>query len=70
MVFDDKTKQQIVEKFNAELKDDVYIKLFSTDLISGNNNSEYIDFTKEFLKELSEISGKIHLDFDVFLCKM
>ena len=62
MVFNDKTKQQIVEKFDAELKDDVYIKLFSTDLISGNNNSEYIDFTKEFLKELSEINSKIHVD--------
>ena len=64
MVFDDKTKQQIKEKFDAELKDDVSIKLFSTNLISGNNNSEYIDFTKEFLKELSEMSSKIHLDFD------
>lgn len=62
MVFDDKTKQQIREKFDAELKGDVYIKLFSTDLISGNNNSEYIDFTKEFLKELSEINSKIHVD--------
>jgi len=62
MVFDDKTKQQIREKFDAELKDDVYIKLFSTDLISGNNNNEYIDFTKEFLKELSEINSKIHVD--------
>jgi thioredoxin 1 len=62
MVFDDKTKQQIVEKFDAELKNDVYIKLFSTDLISENNNSEYIDFTKEFLKELSEINSKIHVD--------
>jgi len=64
MVFDDKTKQQISEKFGAELKNDVYIKLFSTDLISGDNNSEYLDFTKEFLKELSEMSGKVHLDFD------
>jgi len=62
MVFDDKTKQQIRGKFDAELKDDVYIKLFFTDLISGNNNSEYIDFTKEFLKELSEINSKIHVD--------
>ncbi len=64
MVFDDKTKQQIVEKFNADLKNDVYIKMFSTDLISGNNNGEYVDFTKEFLKELSEMSSKIHLDSD------
>ncbi len=62
MIFDDKTRQQIREKFDAELKDDVYIKLFSTDLISGNNNSEYIDFTKEFLKELSEINDKVHVD--------
>jgi len=62
MVFDDRIKQQIREKFDAELKDDVYIKLFFTDLISGNNNSEYIDFTKEFLKELSEINSKIHVD--------
>jgi len=61
-VFDDRIKQQIREKFDAELKDDVYIKLFFTDLISGNNNSEYIDFTKEFLKELSEINSKIHVD--------
>ena len=64
MIFDDKTRQQIREKFDAELKDDVYIKLFSTNLILGNNNSEYIDFTKEFLNELSEMSGQIHLDFD------
>ena len=62
MIFDDKTKQQITEKFNAELKDDVYIKLFSTDLVLENNNSEYVDFTKEFLKELSEINSKIHID--------
>jgi len=67
MVFDDKTKEQIVKKFNAELKDDVYMKLFSTDLISGNDNSEYIDFTKEFLKELSEMDSRIHLDsYDMY----
>lgn len=62
MIFDDKTKQQIKEKFDAELKNDVTIKLFSTNLILGNNNSEYVDFTKEFLKELSEINSKIHVD--------
>jgi thioredoxin 1 len=62
MVFDDKTRQQITEKFEAELKNDVYIKLFSSNLIMGNNNSEYVDFTKNFLKELSEISSKIQVD--------
>ncbi len=62
MIFNDETKQQIREKFDAELKDDVYIKMFSATLISGNNTSEYVDFTKEFLKELSEISSKIHVD--------
>ncbi len=62
MIFDDKTRQQIREKFDAELKDDVFIKLFSSNLIIGNSNSEYVDFTKEFLKELSEINSKIHVE--------
>jgi len=61
MIFDDQTRQQIREKFDAELKDDVSIKLFSSNLIVGNSNSEYVDFTKEFLKELSEINSKIHV---------
>ena len=62
MIFDDKTRQQIREKFDAELKDDVFIKLFSSNLITGNSKNEYDDFTKEFLKELSEINSKIHVD--------
>jgi len=66
MIFDDKTRQQIREKFEAELKDDVYIRLFSSSLITGtgDGNKEYVDFTKEFLKELSEINDKIHIDFE------
>jgi len=64
MLFDDKTRQQIREKFDAELKDNVSIKLFSSNLITENNNNEFINFTKEFLKELSEINSKIHVDFN------
>ena len=64
MIFDDKTRQQISEKFETELKEDVYIRLFSSSVITGDGNKEYVDFTKGFLKELSEINDKIHIDLE------
>ncbi|MBN2398260.1 MAG: hypothetical protein JXI32_07760, partial [Deltaproteobacteria bacterium] len=62
MVFDDRTRQYIKEKLEEELTNDVYIKLFSSSLITGNTVKEYTDFTEDFLKELSEINGKIHVE--------
>ena len=43
---------------------DVHIKLFSSNLITGNTTREYTDFTEDFLKDLSEINDKIHVEYD------
>ena len=66
MVLDDRTRQEIKKKFEAELREDVHIKLFSSNLImgTGDGNSEYVDFTKDFVKELSELHDKIHVAFE------
>ncbi len=64
MIFDDKTREQIREKLDAELIEDVHIRLFASNIITGEGTSEYTDFTKQFLKELSEIHPKIHIDVD------
>ncbi|MBN2284774.1 MAG: thioredoxin [Deltaproteobacteria bacterium] len=66
MLLDDKTRQQIKAKFDAELTNDVYIRLFSTGLITaaGDDSKEYVEFTKEFLRELTELNDRIHVEFD------
>lgn len=67
MLLDDKTRKQLEDKFKEELKDKVDIKLFSSNIITGTDNSEYTRFTREFLKELADISPKIKLiDMDMY----
>jgi len=64
MVFDEKTRQRIKEKFAMELKNDVHIRVFSSNLVTGNGPQEYTEFTKDFLKELSDLDERMHVDFE------
>jgi len=64
MVFDDQTRQYIKEKFEAELTNDVYITLFSSNVLTIQDVAQFVDFTKDFLKELSEIDSRIHVQYD------
>jgi thioredoxin 1 len=64
MVFDDQTRQYIKEKFEEELTNDVYIKFFSSNLLTADDVTQYVDFTRDFLKELSEIDSRIHVEDD------
>ncbi len=64
MIFDDQTRQYIKGKFEAEFINDVYIRLFSSNLVTAQDVTQYIDFTRDFLKELSEIESRIHVEYD------
>ncbi len=67
MLLDNKTRKQLDAKFKEELRDEVEIKLFSSNIITGTDNSEYTRFTREFLEELADISPKIKLkDMDMY----
>lgn len=66
MLLDKKVRSQLDQKFKAELKRDVDIKMFSSAIISnptGTDNREYVQFTHDFLKELTEVSSKIKVEF-------
>jgi len=63
MLFDQKTKDLLDRKFSQELKEEVDIKVFTRDIIVGGENPEYAQFSKELVKELSQINNKIKAEY-------
>lgn len=63
MLFDQNTKDLLDRKFSQELKEEVDIKVFTRDIIVGGENPEYAQFSKELVKELSQINNKIKVEY-------
>lgn len=63
MLIDPKTKEFLERKYNQELKGDVDIKVLTRNIIVGGENPEYAQFSKELVKELSQINNKIKAEY-------
>ncbi len=60
-LIDFKTASELKNKFEKELKENVEVAVFTSNIISPGNEqqNELNDFTKQFIKELSEIDNRI-----------
>jgi thioredoxin 1 len=63
MLFDSQTREFLEKKYGQELKDEVDIKVFTRDIIIGDENPQYAQFSKELARELSQINDKIKAEF-------
>ena len=63
MLIDAKTTELLKRKYDQELKDEVDIKIFTRDIIIGKENPEYTQFSKELVRELSQIDSKIKAEY-------
>jgi thioredoxin 1 len=63
MLIDSQTRELLKNKYSQELKDDVDLKVFTRDIIIGGENPEYAQFSKEIVKELSQINKKIKAEY-------
>lgn len=63
MLIDPKTRDFLERKYSQELKEDVDIKVFTREIIIGDENPEYAQFSKEIVKELSQINNKIKTEY-------
>ncbi len=60
-LIDDSSRKQLVERFQAELTNEIVVDLFT-----GTENPDYVEFTEKLLNELSEIEPKIIVNqFDI-----
>ena len=62
----DSDREKLIERFEAELDSDVNVKLFSEPgfglYVPGRRTCVSCSETEELMKELAELSDKIHLD--------
>jgi thioredoxin 1 len=63
MLIDPKTREFLEKKYSQELKDEVDIKVFTRDIIIGDENPQYAQFSKELVRELSQINNKIKAEY-------
>lgn len=63
MLIDPQSRQALEKKFRQELKEDVDIKVFTRDIIIKSENPEFAQFSKELVKELSQINSKIKAEY-------
>ena len=63
MLIDTKTRELLERKYSQELKENVDIKVLTRDIIVGGENPEYAKFSKELVKELSQINDKIKAEY-------
>ena len=63
MLIDPQTREYLNKKYNQELIEDVDLKVFTRDIIIGGEDPEYAQFSKELVKELSQINAKIKSEF-------
>jgi thioredoxin 1 len=59
MLIDPQSRQVLEKKYGQELKEDVSVQVFTRDVIIKGENPEYAQFSKELVKELSQINNKI-----------
>ena len=63
MLIDPQSKELLEKKFSQELKEDVDVKVFTRDIILRDENPEYARFSKELVKELSQINNRIKAEY-------
>jgi thioredoxin 1 len=63
MLFDSQTRKFLEGKYSQELKEDVDVKVFTRDIIISGEDPEYAQFSKELVKELSQINKKIKAEY-------
>lgn len=63
MLIDPKMKTLLEKKFQEELIEEVDIKVFTREIIVNGEDPEYVRFSKELVKELSQINQKIKPEF-------
>ncbi len=63
MLFDSQTREFLERKYSQELKEDVDVKVFTRDIIISGEDPEYARFSKELVKELSQINKKIKAEY-------
>lgn len=63
MLIDPKTKTLLEKKFQEEMIEEVDVKVFIREIIVNGEDPEYVRFSKELVKELSQINQKIKPEF-------
>jgi len=63
MLIDPQSRQVLEKKYGQELEEDVDVKVFTRDVIIKGENPEYAQFSKELVKELSQINNKIRGEY-------
>ena len=63
MLIDAKTQDVLREKFEQELRETVDIKVLTRSILIGNEDPQYAQFSRDFVRELSQISDKIKGEF-------
>jgi len=63
MEIDPKSREFLERKYNQELNEDVDIIVFTRDIIISGENPEYAQFSKDLVKELSQINSKIKAEY-------
>ena len=63
MLFDSQTKELLKKKYSQELKEDVEVKAFTRDIIISGEDPEYAKFSKDLLKELSQVNDKVKAEY-------
>jgi thioredoxin 1 len=63
MLIDPKMRTLLERKYQEELIEDVDIKVFTREIIISGEDPEYVRFSKELVKELSQINDKIKPEY-------
>lgn len=63
MLFNSQTREFLKKKYGQELREDVDVKVFTRDIIISGEDPEYAQFSKELVKELSQINNKIKAEY-------
>jgi len=66
MLIDSQSREFLEKKYSQELKEEVEVQVFTRDVIIQGENLEYAQFSKELLKELSQINNKIRAKYQGF----
>ena len=63
MLIDPNMRVLLERKFSEELKEDVDVKVFTRDIVISDESPEYAQFSKQLVKELSQINKKIKAEY-------
>lgn len=63
MLFDSQTIAFLKKKYSQELIEDVDVKVFTRDIIVSGEDPEYNQFSKDLVRELSQLNNKIKPEY-------